>query len=202
MTFYQVIAQLKLSILHSINSSPPAAKSQHRAQVRSLHRERNRKEITVMLITLLLVFIVLHTPSLLCNFLHGFHAASTSVRVTTIEMSLLCSSGNFLLMANSATNFFAYVIFNKPFRRELYYCWAGLVRCQWDQRQGHRASSSSVYRATEWRRPSSMGVGRRQAGNLVAVCGVSRREAAVVAELEGIAREAGDVDSQIHADYV
>ena len=39
--------------------------------LRTINKERNRNEVTIMLITLLLTFTILHTPSFLCNFFHG-----------------------------------------------------------------------------------------------------------------------------------
>jgi hypothetical protein len=44
---------------------------------RLISRERNRREITIMLITLLVTFIALHVPSFLCNLFHGKHSFLT-----------------------------------------------------------------------------------------------------------------------------
>ena len=68
-------------------------------------------------------------------------------------MSILCSISNFLIMTNSATNFFAYLIFNKPFRRELLYCTLVLFTCKCSKNQ--RDSLQSI-RPNDFRRKSSI----------------------------------------------
>lgn len=68
-------------------------------------------------------------------------------------MSILCSISNFLIMTNSATNFFAYLIFNKPFKRELLYCSLVLLTCKCSKRL--REPLQSI-RPNDCRRKSSI----------------------------------------------
>jgi len=71
-------------------------------------------------------------------------------------------------MTNSATNFFAYMIFNKPFRRELFYCCVGLLRCEWKTRDRMDLTihNAQVHRVTEWRRKSTLDDNRIKIANL------------------------------------
>ena len=75
-------------------------------------KEQNQKNITIMLITVIVSFIILQTPAAICNFVHGYISLFSS-------LDTLCYIGNFFILTCSSINFFSYCIFNKRFRKEL-----------------------------------------------------------------------------------
>ena len=91
------------------------------------NKEKTRKETTIMLISVVILFICLHTPSVICNFMHSLnHDKEPSVRIIA-----LCYVGNFLIITNSSTNFFTYCLFNRRFRQELTICVLKLCCKSW-----------------------------------------------------------------------
>ncbi len=82
------------------------------------NKEKTRKETTVMLISVVILFIVLHTPSVICNIMHSINTDKSS----SVQINTLCYVGNFLIITNSSTNFFSYCLFNRRFRQELAMC--------------------------------------------------------------------------------
>lgn len=82
------------------------------------NKEKTRKETTIMLISVVILFVLLQTPSVVCNFLHSFNTKKN----LSFEVNALCYVGNFLIMTNSATNFFSYCLFNRRFRQEFTMC--------------------------------------------------------------------------------
>lgn len=84
---------------------------------RLYNKESKRKDNTLMLISVVIFFIILQTPSVICNYTHGFNY--DHLKSDTYNFSNVCDVGNFFIITNSATNFFTYCLFNRRFRREL-----------------------------------------------------------------------------------
>lgn len=79
-----------------------------------------RKDITLMMTTVVLLFIVLQFPAIMCNCFYG----SNNYRVEfskkeSNSINNVCQIGNLFILTSSSTNFFSYCLFNKKFRREL-----------------------------------------------------------------------------------
>lgn len=104
------------------------------------NKEKTRKETTIMLISVVILFICLHTPSVICNFMHSLnHDKASSVKIIT-----LCYVGNFLIITNSSTNFFTYCLFNRRFRQELTICVLKLCCKSWYLRYKKKKKRLSV----------------------------------------------------------
>lgn len=83
------------------------------------NKEKTRKETTVMLISVVILFVLLQTPSVVCNFLHSLNTDRSTV---SFNINAICYVGNFLIITNSATNFFSYCLFHRRFRQEFTMC--------------------------------------------------------------------------------
>ena len=78
------------------------------------NNEGRKKDVTLMLIFVVVLFIILQSPAVICNFIYGF----TQLAFKN-DSDSVCYIGNFFIVTCSATNFFTYCIFNRRFRREL-----------------------------------------------------------------------------------
>lgn len=114
---YSVKASGKFINKFNTNYTTKLSKSSRTLKV-IFNKEKTRKETTIMLISVVILFVLLQTPSVVCNFLHSFNTKTNS----SFEINALCYVGNFLIMTNSATNFFSYCLFNRRFRQEFTMC--------------------------------------------------------------------------------
>jgi hypothetical protein len=84
-------------------------------------KDMRRREITVMLITVMLLFIILQTPAVICNSIYGInYSKGSGLGADSLRLNTVCHVGNFSIITCSSINFFTYLIFNKRFRREFY----------------------------------------------------------------------------------
>jgi hypothetical protein len=88
----------------------------NRNDIRFTNSRIKCKEITIMLIFLVVLFIVLHSPSVVCNSVYGYNHLSQS---NSFDLNKICHIGNFFIITSSSTNFFTYFLFNRRFRKEL-----------------------------------------------------------------------------------
>ena len=84
-----------------------------------MNRELKCKEITLMLIFLVVLFIILHSPSAICNCVYAYNYSSVSPQSSSFDLNKMCNVGNFFIITSSSTNFFTYILFNRRFRKEL-----------------------------------------------------------------------------------
>ncbi|CAF0878938.1 unnamed protein product [Brachionus calyciflorus] len=79
-----------------------------------------KKDITLMMITVVILFIILQSPAVMCNCFYGSNNYRAEFsRKEPNSLNILCQVGNFFILTSSSTNFFTYCLFNKKFRREL-----------------------------------------------------------------------------------
>lgn len=118
---------------------------------RFLSKEIKHKDITIMIITVVVLFIILQTPAVVCNCIYGFNHYRLAFRQDT-NYSAVCYVGNFFILTCSSINFFLYCMFNKRFRQELVYCVRRLVYCCcvccWLNRKNLHHPHKKFYRTT------------------------------------------------------
>lgn len=102
-----------------LENSAKRVSSTNSVSFKFVNKEVKRKDITIMLITVVVVFIVLQSPAVICNCFYGFNMNRSSFRQDSYSFIAVCHVGNFFILTCSATNFFTYCVFNKRFRREL-----------------------------------------------------------------------------------
>ena len=88
-------------------------------QLSFISTKKSSQDITVMLIFVIVLFIFLQSPAVLCNCIYGFNYSMRNDDPLQFNVAI-CSIGNFFIMTNSTINFFMYFIFNKCFRKELF----------------------------------------------------------------------------------
>jgi hypothetical protein len=115
---------------------------------RVFNRNGNKKEITVMLITVTLFFVILQTPAVICNCNYGINNfEQTMARQDLGHFDIICKVGNFFIFACSSLPFFVYCTFNKHFRREFLLLCANCICCchkSNTQRQSNTCSSQQI----------------------------------------------------------
>jgi hypothetical protein len=114
-------ASATIAHTHTTNNANTSNHSMINKQtVKMINKEIKRKDITIMLITVVVLFILFQTPAVICNCFYGLRLYKSSREyIEAFEMNALCPVGNFLIVTCSASNFFIYCVFNKRFRAEL-----------------------------------------------------------------------------------
>jgi hypothetical protein len=87
-----------------------------------------RQDITIMLIAVIVLFVLLQSPAVVCNCVYGFNYSH--MRNDSLHLNLyICNVGNFFIMTNSTINFFTYFLFNRCFRKELFLFFQRIINC-------------------------------------------------------------------------
>lgn len=96
---------------------------------RVIQREISHTEVTVMLIAMVLFFVILQTPAVVCNCVYGIKNFDQMFQKDTTGINMVCNVGNFFILTCSSMPFFTYCTFNKRFRRTLVVCVKRLFWC-------------------------------------------------------------------------
>lgn len=117
---------------------------------RVFNRNVNKKEITVMLIVVTLLFVILQTPAVVCNCNYGINKFEQTMATQDLgHFDIVCKVGNFFIFVCSSLPFFVYFTFNKHFRRELlvlcdkWFCCCHIFKSN-AQRQSNNHSSQQI----------------------------------------------------------
>lgn len=103
-----------------------------------------RKDITLMLVTVVLLFIMFQSPAVVCNCFYGSNNYRQEFTVKeTNSFHRVCQIGNFFILTGSSLNFFTYCCFNRKFRLELIRCFRKLFCMKRNFRDMHRFSAAT-----------------------------------------------------------
>ncbi|RNA44663.1 FMRFamide receptor-like [Brachionus plicatilis] len=109
-------------------------------------REINkRKDITLMLVTVVLLFVVFQSPAVVCNCFYGSNNYRQEFAVKEANSyHTVCQIGNVFILAGSSLNFFTYCWFNRKFRYELTRCLRRVLCMKTNLRDMHQRLSATT----------------------------------------------------------
>ena len=112
MAFMLIIPSTMLAVLNTCLIRAVKQSEKTRGKVNTKTRREN--SLTIMLISVVIVFLVCQVPSIVDNILYATLDAQTYRKPLLVK--LYCIS-NLMVMINSATNFYIYCLFGNKFRR-------------------------------------------------------------------------------------
>lgn len=103
-----------------------------------------RKDITLMLVIVVLLFVMFQSPAVVCNCFYGSNSYRQEFAVKEANSyHTVCQIGNFFILTGSSLNFFTYCWFNRKFRQELIRCFGRLLCMKINFRDMHRFSATT-----------------------------------------------------------
>ncbi|KAH3833762.1 FMRFamide receptor-like [Dreissena polymorpha] len=121
-TYTIVMLVIPLGLLAVLNTFLVLAVRRSRVQQKTMHvRQARENNVTLMLISVVVVFMICQIPALVYNIIYAIH----NRKLDTFQIEILSSTRNFLVTFNSAINFILYCAFGQKFRCVFIrtFCW-------------------------------------------------------------------------------